>query len=109
MILSSPSFTPQSENKWLHYHGPRTVEAIERFVEDRIESGKELTGGRRGVSSRRGGRWRRGLREQEGCRLQGSIIVPRMSGNFHISCHGPQASILPAEINVSHKVWVGEK
>jgi singapore isolate B (sub-type 7) whole genome shotgun sequence assembly, scaffold_2 len=47
--------------------------------------------------------------EQEGCRLQGSIIVPRMSGNFHISCHGPQASILPAEINVSHKVWVGEK
>ena len=47
--------------------------------------------------------------EQEGCRLQGSIIVPRMSGKFHCSCHGAQASILPAEINVSHKVWVGEK
>lgn len=47
--------------------------------------------------------------EQEGCRLQGSIIVPRMSGNFHISCHGTQASILPAEINVSHKVGVGKE
>ncbi|KAK8798269.1 hypothetical protein WA538_006017 [Blastocystis sp. DL] len=87
-------FTPQSENKWLHYHGPRTVEAIERFVEDRIESGKELTEVAVGDVAA----------EQEGCRLQGSIIVPRMSGNFHISCHGPQASILPAEINVSHKV-----
>lgn len=34
----------------------------------------------------------------------GSIVVPRMSGNFHISCHGSHAYILPSEINVSHDV-----
>ena len=34
----------------------------------------------------------------------GSIVVPRMSGNFHISCHGSHAYVLPSEINVSHDV-----
>lgn len=41
---------------------------------------------------------------QEGCRLKGSIVVPRMSGNFHISCHGSNSYVLPSEINVSHDV-----
>ena len=42
--------------------------------------------------------------DQEGCRLKGSIVVPRMYGNFHISCHGSHSYILPSEINVSHNV-----
>ena len=36
--------------------------------------------------------------------MKGSIVVPRMSGNFHISCHGSHSYVLPSEINVSHDV-----
>lgn len=100
-------FTPQSDNKWLHFQGQRTVNNFLSFIKECLQTTKHVVSGILIYScfivelpqlNMTAG--------QDGCRLQGAIVVPRMSGNFHISCHGSHSYILPSEVNVSHRVCI---
>lgn len=90
------AFTPTSPYKYTHYHGQRDVASILSFLEGLLKQAGDVVTANLPLLNITAG--------QEGCRLQGSLTVPRMSGNFHISCHGAQRSVLPAEIDVSHIV-----
>ena len=90
------AFTPTSPYKYTHYHGQRDVDSILSFLEGLLKQAGDVVTANLPLLNITAG--------QEGCRLQGSLTVPRMSGNFHISCHGSQRSVLPAEIDVSHIV-----
>ena len=90
------AFTPTSHYKYFHYHGLRTVDAMVTFHQSLLSQADDVVTATLPMLNLTAGR--------EGCRLKGHLTVPRMSGNFHISCHGSHASILPSEIDVSHIV-----
>ena len=90
------AFTPTSHYKYFHYHGLRTVDAMVAFLQSLLSQADDVVTANLPLLNLTAGR--------EGCRLKGHLTVPRMSGNFHISCHGSHASVLPSEIAVSHIV-----
>jgi hypothetical protein len=51
---------------------------------------------------------------EEGCNIQGHVMVNKVPGNFHVSCHGLQHLVmrhLGGRLNVMHTVhylWIGE-
>eukprot|EP00164_Ancoracysta_twista_P014388 GFYU01023418.1.p1 GENE.GFYU01023418.1~~GFYU01023418.1.p1 ORF type:complete len:336 (+),score=108.40 GFYU01023418.1:57-1064(+) len=54
-------------------------------------------------------RAKKAIQDKEGCRIHGSIIVKKVPGNFHVSCHA-EAQIMQflyrdvAEVNVEHVI-----
>ena len=109
-------FTPRLDVKFQHYHGDRTVEAFKTFINQLIEQIQQLenrnyilagnnTTIRNIPLKREAGDNKEIVVTPEGCRMAGDLIVPRMAGNFHISCHNSTDYIIPSAINVNHIVW----
>ncbi|KAK8803672.1 hypothetical protein WA158_001366 [Blastocystis sp. Blastoise] len=95
------AFTSRLEPKFQHYHGDRSIESFKQFISLLIQQTQVAIASSLPASPSTNHTI---VASSEGCRMQGNIVVPRMAGNFHISCHNSRDYVIPSAVNVNHIV-----